>query len=134
MDIDSHSGTPTPPSLLPVTSIESGSSLLLDKLDVLLDSKDEKKHRRRTRTPSDKAAKTKRRRASRQNRKPNERQPQSKNWSPKQLPTDIVPREDFSTVSSGFTGKRMGAILEKRVLSLQEVLDKGFELVKWDGK
>jgi hypothetical protein len=49
------------------------------------------------------------------------------------LPTEIQPLHDFSVTSTAFTAKKVGALQEAEVWTLDKLLANGFELFKWDG-
>jgi hypothetical protein len=89
---------------------------------------------KRFRTDEDREAKRERRKRKRQNRNPTERTPRMKDYVPQSTLTGIKPHEQFPVVATGFTGARVDAMRAREAWKLEELLDMGFDVFRWDGK
>jgi hypothetical protein len=50
------------------------------------------------------------------------------------VPTELNPLLDFPVTVPGYIGKQVGAIREREVWTLMELLEMGLEVFEWDGK
>lgn len=81
-----------------------------------------------------KASKNSRRNRTRKDREPEERRPQKKDWATGTITTELDPKVDFKPSSTGFIGKRSGALQAKELWTLEQLLANDFTVMEWDGK